>query len=319
MWAVVVWILLSCVLACAPQRPPSSEEAERPCGSRTRPERRLLQFQHTARHDALALDAGRYRFELTHESYAAACDIDVSSAPERQAGKAAWSATCEGDEVEIGSFFERIFGLLVPAHLPNVRARVTRDRAVVFDDVVTATSQCHGSMDTPGVAEPVEGPGALCLSFSREHWDAVMNIDDHCKRRFVGEPQQELHFAHGDGSRASLGGGEYRFELAGERYSSACDVSVPVPDPHRGEVVARCKGDELHVWTGVASIRFMQLPARLRSVRVLATRGSAVIFAGVAAGAEACQQTSVARSSERLCFYLAPDSTLAESASDAIE
>jgi hypothetical protein len=279
----------------------------------------VLAFQHTARHDSAALDPGRYRFELSHESHAAGCDIYVASEAERRAGQVAWSATCDG-ELEIASSFDRLEGLLIPERFVTARVRVTRDGTLVSDEVVPANRQCHGSLDTPGVPEPVEGPGALCLSFSTERWEAsAKKADPDCERRFVGEPPQELRFVAGDAGQTFLGGGEYRLEVVGERYAAVCDVIVPTADRRDPDVEVRCEGDELRFLIGTGEILYLLLPARLRSVRVLCTRGSGVVFDGVVGGANTCEKGGAPGNPYGLCLYLAPDSTLADPASDAAE
>lgn len=292
-------------LACAPRAAAPKSEPARPCARSEEP-RRLLKFQHTARHDSAALDPGQYRFELTHESYAAACELYLANETERRAGKPTWHATCEGDELQIAAMFDHLAGLLLPVQLPAVRARVTHDRAGVFDRIVTSKSRCFEI--TPGVPEPVEGPGELCLSFSSERWPALVDRDGGCKRRFEGGPSQELHFAFDAVAPYPFQGGAYRFELDGERYSVACDVTLPNPN-HAGEVGVRCQGGEVGFWAGINRIHFMSLPARLRSVKVRITRGATVIFDGIAAGAEACERETAPRAPHGLCLYLSPDAT----------
>ena len=102
--------------------------------------------------------AGSYRLEVTGESYAAECDFLVRAA---EGWSDSWEATCRGDDLELHAFFETVLGFRVPARLTKIEVRLVRDRALLFDAVVSERSS--GCKST----HPIAPPEGFCIVMER--------------------------------------------------------------------------------------------------------------------------------------------------------
>lgn len=296
----------------------ASPKAQPACQRHFATPQRLLRFRHTLRFDASALDAGKYRFVLTGESYAAACDVTLPSDENKLAGQTEWTATCSGDDLEVDATFDHLFGLLVPARLTAVSVRVFRGDLVILDGVVTPSTACGPDPLEPAApSNAPDGPGELCLTLDREATPyprrvsarvggsagSPSNPEGQCIRHSSGGPSRELFFHHPTKEWFNaFESGKYRFEVEGDRYAAACTLLVP----DDGSVPAHCEGDQLD-FVGDRGIHTMLVPARLPSVTVRITRSSALIFDGVITPATSCQDPTAPRGSEGLCVSMSGD------------
>jgi hypothetical protein len=82
---------------------------------------------------------GNCRIEVEAESYRAQCEFALHR------GDLDWWSSCKGDQLGLLSTSENVVGILVPARLPAIRVRVLRDRAPIFDRLVSQSSSCPPS------------------------------------------------------------------------------------------------------------------------------------------------------------------------------
>lgn len=298
--------------ACAGS-PPKAQPA---CQRQLAAPQRLLRFRHTLRFDAGALDAGKYRFVLAGESYAAACDVSLPSDEDKLAGRTEWTATCNGDDLEVEASFDHLFGLLVPARLTAVSVRVSRGDLVVLDSVVTPSTACGPDpLEDPTPSDAPDDPGELCLALDREATSyprrvsapiggsagSSSNPEGQCFRHSSGGPSRELFFQRPTKEWFNaFESGDYRFQVEGDRYAAQCTLLVP----DDASIPAHCEGDQLD-FVGDRSIQTMLVPARLHSVRVRITRSGATVFDGVITPSTSCKDPGAPRGSEGLCVSMA--------------
>lgn len=141
-----------------------------------------------------------------------------------------------------------------------------------------------------------------------------------CRKPSAG-PQRLLRFMHTlRPAAAALDAGRYRFVLAGESYTAACDLFLPSErDKLAGnsEWTAACDGDDVEVDAVFDRLVGLLVPARLTTVSVRVSRGDAVILESVVTPNTACGpdplEPSAPSAAEgdpgRLCLILAGETT----------
>lgn len=136
------------------------------------------------------------------------------------------------------------------------------------------------------------------------------------------ERTQTLRFQNWAGPFVPLWSGEYSLELSAPGYAANCRFRVPedseaLPaDPGKLE---QCRGDQVHLYWGPASVIGITLPARAGRVKVRLLRGASVVHDGEVSAATSCEDFVAKPQEVRVCLFVQQDEVApdAESAGDS--
>lgn len=119
-----------------------------------------------------------------------------------------------------------------------------------------------------------------------------------------------LRFQNGAGPFAPLWSGEYTLELSATGYAASCRFRVPEDgeaSPADRGALEQCRGDEVHLYWGPASVIGITLPARAARVKVRLLRGTSVVHDGEVTPATSCDDFVSKPQEVRVCLFVQQD------------